>query len=406
MPAAVPPALASAAIPGLLSVLLLAGAVPGQAQSTVRVASSAQFAQALSRAEPGTTILLEAGTYRRSLADRALQGTPAQPIVIAAAAPADPPVFAGGSLQLSDPAYVELRDLVFTGASGNGLNIDDGGSKATPAHHIRLIGLVIRDVGPRGNRDGIKLSGVDDFLVQDCTLERWGDRGSGIDMVGCHRGTIAGCRFRHREKASGANGVQTKGSSREITVRHCRFEHPGGRAVNVGGSTGLAFFRPEPAGYEAKQITVEDCTFIGSAAPIAFVGVDGATVRYNTIYRPRRWAVRILQETQLPAFVASRNGRFTHNVIAFRSDEWSSAVNVGPGTAPETFVFQQNLWYCLDRPERTRSLVRLPVSEVAGTYGTDPRFADPDKGDLRIRAAGIDAGARGSEAALPVAGDQ
>lgn len=389
----------SATIAALLSVVILPDAVLGAERSTVRVSSREQLARALAQAEPGTTILLEPGTYRGGLIHRNLQGTREQPIVIAAADSAHPPVFegGGGSLQLSDPAYVELRHLVFTGASGNGLNIDDGGSKETSSHHIRLIGLVIREIGPRGNRDGIKLSGVDDFLVQDCTIERWGDGGSAIDMVGCHRGTIDGCTFRHGEEADGANGVQTKGGTSEITIRRCHFERPGERAVNIGGSTGLAFFRPQANGYEAKAITVEDCTFIGSAAPIAFVGVDGATVRYNTIYRPGRWVVRILQETQLPEFVASRNGRFTNNVIAFRSGELNSAVNVGSHTAPETFVFADNHWYCLDRPERTQSLVRLPVTETGGTYDVDPAFVDPQSGNLEMRAEGIDAGARKSQ---------
>ena len=173
-----------------------------------------------------------------------------------------------------------------SGATGNGINIDDGGSPDTPAHHVVLRGLVVRDIGPTGNRDGIKLSGVDDFRVEGCTVERWGDRGSGIDMVGCHRGEVVGCTFRHGDR-QGDNGVQAKGGSGEIMIRRCRFEHAGQRAVNLGGSTGLAYFRPRPQGYEAKDITVEDCTFVGSMAPVAFVGVDGAAVRHNTIYRPR-----------------------------------------------------------------------------------------------------------------------
>ena len=94
--------------------------------------------------------------------------------------------------------------------------------------------------------------------------------------------------------------MQAKGGSADILVRACRFEHAGQRAVNLGGSTGLPFFRPEPQGFEARDITVEDCSFVGSLAPVAFVGVDGAVVRHNTIYRPRRWAFRILQETRGP----------------------------------------------------------------------------------------------------------
>ena len=215
MLANLPLSLTSTTVVVLLSVMLLSNAVLGEERSTVRVSNREQLAQALSQAEPGTTVLLEPGTYRGGLVHRNLQGTREQPIVIAAADSAHPPVFegGGGSLQLSDPAYVELRHLVFTGASGNGLNIDDGGSKETPAHHIRLIGLVIREIGPRGNRDGIKLSGLDDFLVQDCTIQRWGDGGSAIDMVGCHRGTIDGCTFRHGEKTQGPMECRPKAAA-------------------------------------------------------------------------------------------------------------------------------------------------------------------------------------------------
>ena len=288
-------------------------------------------------------------------------------------------------MQLSDVAHVELIDLVVEGATGNGINIDDGGTFDTPSHHVVLRGLVVRDVGPTGNRDGIKLSGVDDFRVEGCTLERWGAGGSGIDMVGCHRGEITGCTFRHGD-STGDSGVQAKGGSSEVAIRRCRFEHSGQRAVNLGGSTGMAFFRPRPQGYEAKDITVEDCTFIGSMTPVAFVGVDGATVRHNTIYRPRRWGFRILQETRQPGFVPSRNGQFTDNLIAFRSDEMTVPVNIGPGTAPETFTLARNAWYCLDAPERSRP--NLPIAEADGVYGADPGFRDAEGGDLRPRPDG------------------
>ena len=112
-------------------------------------------------------------------------------------------------MHLTDPAYVELHNLVFTGAKVNGLNVDDGGSFDTPAHHVVLRGLIVRDVGADGNHDGLKLSGVDDFRVESCTIERWGTRGgSGIDMVGCHRGIIERNTFRHEEDARGNTGVQ------------------------------------------------------------------------------------------------------------------------------------------------------------------------------------------------------
>ncbi len=137
------------------------------------------------------------------------------------------------------------------------------------------------------------------------------------------------------------------------------------------------------AGYEAKDITVEDSTFIGSMAPIVFVGVDGAKVRHNIIYRPTKWIVRILQESQGPEFVPCRNGSFTNNVIAFRSNEVQSPVNVGGGTAPNTFQFSKNHWYCIDNP-RLSSRLNLPVEESEGQYGQNPLFVNDIEYDLRL----------------------
>jgi hypothetical protein len=228
-------------------------------------------------------------------------------------------------------------------------------------------------VGPEGNRDGIKLSGVASFRVEECTVERWGSGGSAVDMVGCRDGTIQHCVFRHAP-GSGGSGVQAKGGTRDVVVRRCRFEDAGSRAVNVGGSTGLEYFRPPLATwtgerYEAKDVVVEDSTFTGSQAPAAFVGVDGAIFRRNVIDAPGRWAFRILQETRAEGFVPCRRVRIEDNRISFRSDRWSEGgVNVGPGTDPGSFTFARNAWTCTDQPQRTRELVRLPVPELDGRY--------------------------------------
>lgn len=303
-------------------------------------------------------------------------------------------------MQLSDVEWVELENLDFRGATGNGLNIDDGGSYASPTRHIVLRGLRVTDVGPTGNRDGIKLSGVDHFRVIDCTVERWGNGGSAIDMVGCHDGVIEGNLFRYAAAAAatGANGVQAKGGTTNILIRRNRFEHVGGRGVNLGGSTGLEFFRPplrdgEPH-WEARDLRVEGNTFVGCLAPVAYVGSENVEVRFNTIYRPERWAIRILQETTAAGFVACRRGRFTDNLVVFHSSQWSAGgVNIGPATEPATFEFARNWWYCLDAPARSRP--SLPSAEVGGVHGISPRFRDEASGDLRLLpgspAAGVGA---------------
>lgn len=378
------------ALIGLLAVGWGAGLWTGlevcPAEETVTVRDRTELTQALGRATAGTTVLIEPGTYAGGIVQARLRGTAGKPIVLAAANRDRPPVIEGGAsgLHLSSPEHVELRDLIFEAATANGLNIDDSGSAAAPAHHVVLRDIVVREVGPRGNRDGIKLSGLTEFLVDDCRVERWGSGGSAIDMVGCRNGTIRRCRFLD---AGGdfANGVQAKGGSRDIVIQRCRFENAGGRAVNIGGHTGLPYFRPKPEDFEARDITVEDCEIRGGMSAICFVGVDGAVVRHNTIIRSTRWPIRILQENLDGRFVPCRDGQFEKNVVVFRSDEVRQLVNIGSQTSPETFQFHGNVWYCSDHPGETRRLVRVPGDEKESRYGVEADFRNPRDGDYRLK---------------------
>lgn len=376
----------------LLAALPLATAIAEERGTprTVSVRTDRELRTALEAASPGTRIEIAPGEYPGGLYFTGLRGEPGRPIVLAGADPAKPPRFVGGAnaLHLVNPFHVELHDLHFTGCTDNGLNIDDGGKYVTTPRGIVLRRLRISDIGPRGNHDGAKLSGLTGFRVEACVFERWGiGSGGGIDMVGCHDGDIVRSTFRHSAdpEATGATGIQAKGGCRDLRIRRNRFEHAGGRGINLGGSTGLQFFRPPLEQWpgaersEAAAILVEGNTFIGCGAPVAFVGVDGATVRFNTIVDPGRWALRILQETKAPGFVPARRGKFTDNIIVFRSDSWASGgVNIGPATAPETFEFARNAWFCRDRPERSKPT--LPSPERDGLYGIDPQLDD----DLRV----------------------
>jgi hypothetical protein len=358
----------------MLATLILALVLPLDSPNEVLVRNSAELQSKLSVAKPGDLVLVAPGEYRGGIHVSVVSGTRLKPIVVAAQIATNPPRFVGGgnAIQLSSCSWITLRDLAASNQTGNGFNIDDGGTKK----HVEGIVLDRLQVSqlPRGNHDGIKLSGLRDFVVTDCRIEKWG--GSAIDMVGCVNGVIRDCDFRN----GGDNGVQTKGGSKDIKVRSCKFEEYGQRGVNLGGSTGMAFFRPPieqvPAGkrFEAQNISVQGCTFIGGVAPIAFVGIDRAMVEFNTIINPGRWAIRILQETQDKGFLPCRNGEFRNNLIVFRSDNWASGgVNIGPGTEAESFLFDRNFWFCSDQPARSRP--NLPVSETGGSYGVDPKLA-------------------------------
>src|SRR6202008_1248952 len=116
-------------------------------------------------------------------------------------------------IAMSDPAYVVIEGFTLQGATVHGMNIDDGGSYESPAHHIVLRDLTIAAAGSGDNNDCIKLSGVDDFWVLGGDIAGC-DRGEIIDVVGCHRGVIAGNYFHDTI----LNGVQAKGGSADTLI--------------------------------------------------------------------------------------------------------------------------------------------------------------------------------------------
>lgn len=292
-------------------------------------------------------------------------------LTITAFDPENPPVFVGGAnaWHFSRCPGLTVMSLKTRGQTANGFNLDDGGDGGNPVDGITLAHLEIREVGPRGNHDGIKGSGLVNLTIRDCHLEGWG--GQGIDLVGCHRSLITGCRFVGKEGFSASAGVQLKGGSSEITVEKCHFKNAGERPLNLGGSTGLDYFRPPGSKHEAAKLVARGNVIEGGLCAAAFVGVDGAEFSNNTILFPARWIFRILQETDDPGFTPCRNVRIVGNRIVFRRSEIRADVNVGGGAAPESFVFEGNRWFAEDRPGASKP--QLPVEEKGGVYGEDPR---------------------------------
>lgn len=319
-------------------------------------------------------------------------GTKDAPIRITAADPKLWPIFsrAGTAIHLSDCRHVELRQLNIRNCTDNGINIDDGGKKDGRTTNITIKEITVEETGPAGNHDALKLSGVDHFTVDACLFHQWG--GSAIDMVGCHDGQVFQCSLigGDSKKFTLASGIQVKGGSARILISHCVFNRAGQRAVNIGGSTGLEFFRPNVTPYEAKDVTVSDSLFIGSLAPIAWVNSEGGTVEHNLIVDPGKWVARILQETRADGFHACRNGGFKNNVIVFNSKKVSTFVNVGDATAPETFQFRGNAWFQNDLPEGEKMRTPgLPVLETDGVYGIDPEVYVPKSQECKVRSKAV-----------------
>jgi hypothetical protein len=309
-----------------------------------------------------------------------LNGTALAPIVIMATNEHQS-IFQGGTeaIHLINCSYVEINGLVVEQQTGNGINIDDGGDYATPSTHITIRNCIFRDMAANGNNDLLKMSGVDSFLIERCQFINGGDGGSGVDFVGCHWGTVQDCYF----DDPGTSGIQNKGGTQFIRMQRNVFKNVAQRALNLGGSTGPQFFRPplsDPisSAFEAADLEVYSNVFIGSWAPIAYVGSVRVKVYNNTFYQPENWVIRILQETTTPGFLPCGDNEFRNNIVYLSGD--LTEVNIGPNTAPETFVFSHNLWYNADSGSWSPG---LPVTDTDQIID-DPMFTDVANENFRI----------------------
>jgi hypothetical protein len=347
----------------------------------VTVDSTNSLRSAISRAKPGTTILIAPGVYSGGLHFRNVSGNAEARITIKGADSEDPPVFKGGpqAMHLTDCNYVTLANFIVDGCSTNGLNCDDGGSISTPMRHLIVENVTVKHIGPRGNHDGLKMSGVDQFIIRNCRFIGWG--GSGIDMVGCHKGVVEDCYFHGKEGFQNSEAIQMKGGCADNLVQCCFFDRAGDRGLNLGGSTGLRYFRPSVGDYEAARLTVAGNRFYGCQAPVAWPTSAHNRVVQNTIVLPEKWIGRILQETRDPRFKPSHDGIFEKNAVVFdRRVGQPEFINIGPGTASDTWKFIGNVWYGTDGNRKPK----VPGAETGSIYQVDPKLVDIGKPAMRI----------------------
>jgi hypothetical protein len=330
-------------------------------------------------ASAGDTILFHGGTYAGGQYVAGLAGDPAAWITILAA-PGEQVKISGGptAWQLSDPAYVVIEGFIFEHQTLNGVNIDDGGDYSTPAHHVHVRQCTFREITATGNNDLLKLSGLDDFEISRCTFADGAAGGSGIDMVGCHRGKIAESSF----ERMGSNAIQAKGGTSALTIERNFFLHCGARTLNLGGSTGLEYFRPIDAPYEASDLLVWANVIIGSDAAVAYVGAVNVHVINNTIIRPQVWVTRILQETvDSSRFLECGDNSFRQNLVL--QGTIRTETNVGPNTRPGSFIYRDNFWHNEQTP--SWSGPSLPVPDPGLVLGPDPHFVDTLAHNYRLQ---------------------
>lgn len=334
----------------------------------LRVCTDCEYSTLSSAANdalPGDTIII-IGTLTKGDQVARLQGTPSNWIYIIGE---NNVTYRGGNtaIQFSDCEYLYISNITIEGQQSNGVNIDDAGTYDSPTHHIKIDNCTFRDMAGTDNNDLLKLSGFEDFEITNCTFLNGSPGGSGIDMVGCHNGLIANNYFENM----GSNCIQAKGGTRSIQITRNIFINGGYRAINIGGSTGLTYFRPQDSKTESQDMSVYSNIFVGGECAVGYVGTVNSHVYNNTIIGSRKWVFRILQETVDPErFLSCGDNSFYNNAVML-DDSLSLTVNIGDNTRPESFEFSNNLWYQINNKSWKHN---LPVEEQNSILGTNPEL--------------------------------
>lgn len=287
-------------------------------------------------------------------------------LTIEAADPGNKPVFEGGkeAWHFTRTPGLKFRNLIVRSQSGNGINLDDGGEMDVPVEKILIEDIEVADIGPKGNFDGIKCSGLKDLVIRNCSVIGWG--GQAIDFVGCRDSLITQCVFEGKKGFSQNTGPQFKGGCENIVIEKCRFLNAGDRPIQAGGSTGSEYFRPPGVNYEARNITIRNNVIEGGMCATAFTGVNGAEFTGNKVIRPDKWIFRVLQETRDDGFQPCGDVKIIDNEFVFRREDIRIEMNIGEGTAPGSFTFERNRWFAEDEPKLSKPT--LPTEERDGKY--------------------------------------
>jgi hypothetical protein len=254
---------------------------------------------ALLKAQAGDRVHVAAGTYGCSTwwidgTTGAAQGTVDHPIWVVGDAGAvvdcgDPVNGDTQALQLSGVKYVVLESLEFRNAGTHILHVD-GHSK----------GVLFRNVhAHRAGMACLKASQSEEVSIEDSEFAEAGLNGDAskseasgqiIDHVGVHFSYVA------RSKIHGAMGngtgsagnvaIQFKGGSHDIVIAQNRI-WDAATGVNLGGSTGAAYFDPQDADYEGKNVVAYANLLTGTmSVAFAAVGCHQCGIYNNTVYAP------------------------------------------------------------------------------------------------------------------------
>jgi serralysin len=277
---------------------------------------------AVNKATPGTTIMVEAGTYHESVKFN-VSGTPDAPIsLVSADGPGAAKVVPGAGSPTSTIEAFGEENIVISGfdVSGgnrlqNGIQFSQSGTDFTDmTKNIVIKDNIVHDTV----KDSIKISQGDNVYVLDNTVSHAGDQG--VDFVDVNNSVIARNDISY---ITGPAALFAKGGSTNVLIAENKVTHVSVEGITVGGYSNMSYTRPEDRGWEAKNVTVID-NIVGDVGkrPLEILGAQDSQITHNLLHgNPSYYyTVTIAPDNNTPA-LNCKNITLSDNVFDY-SAHW------------------------------------------------------------------------------------
>jgi len=245
---------------------------------------------AINAAQPGTAIMVEAGTYTENL-NFSKSGTSSAPIWLVSADGTGQAHIVPATNSTSTIQGYGVHDLIIQGfdiTSPQNTSGDNDGIKFAQAtsdftqtnSDIAIINNTIHTATT--GYCGIKISQTSNVVVLNNWIDGAGPSGSGvgIDLPADIGGQVA---YNYFANPTPFDGLQIKGGSTNIQVHDNIITDTAQKSIWIGGGTGEQYMIPGYNTYEASNITVYNNLIHNTAnSALTFVGAINSTV-YNTL---------------------------------------------------------------------------------------------------------------------------
>lgn len=338
-------------------------------------------------AHPGDTIYLHAGIYTdRGQVFDSLIGSPSKWIYIR------PWLQDSISIQVAytfqHAQFLHLSGLNFFGNNPSQstylfhmLYFDYDYACFTANHHIIVDHCKFQNLNNSGKANTgamLKFTGTDYFEVSNCLFKDGINITDGISLNGNRNGRIFNCRFENMP----GDGSHCKGGTKNITYEQNLFVNCEAAGLDIGGDTGLPYFCPLGAAWEADSIHVFSNIFIGGKTGIKLSSCHNSRIFNNTCFKSTAFAFRSLNASSHPIYLLNNH---VYNNIFSTYSSYPIYLNATAGFAYQTAYFYNNLFHSYKSINpKTLNWSEMPGVNISGNLIADPLFRDTTLRDFSL----------------------